>query len=966
MSLPNKIKCLSWNVQSLCNNTDKVLQCLTDNGIEIACITETWMSSENNHTTSIIKSFGYSITHFYTENCRGTGVAILFKNTLKVKPFSKFSSVFDSFQYRCVEISVKNQPSILLFVIYRCQEFTKDTFEQEFKHLLNFCDLTSYNILLVGDFNYHFEKTSDNTVIRLTNLISTYGLSPLIEVPTHRKGHTLDQIFVNTWELDVFIKEIVDINISDHFPIYCDVPLSSNTIAQPKSITYRKVKEIDLNDFEQKVIGNLDVALANSTELNFHQHYMVYSDVISKILDEVAPLTTKVLKSSTNTPLWMDTQFKNERKLRRKLERTWKKTKRPDDRLAYINQRDNCAELGKIKRAGYYSNLIAKCNGDQKALYSVVSDLLDTKKVRTLPLGDNEVELANKFNQFYMNKINNIRDSIPYSCGNNNNSNEMFNKPDYKPFQGDSFDNFEPVTIDELKEIIKSSNTKTSCQDPLPQYVLNNILDSLLPYLCDLVNKSLSTGNIDGVKESIIVPLLKKAGLNTDELNNYRPVSNLVFLGKLIERVVLKRLNAHMDKNELHVKSQYGYKQFHSTETLMLRLVNDVLIGFDNNNATVVLLLDLSAAFDTVDTDKLLHILNKEIGISGTVLKWFQSFLVGRKQRVKIGNSISDLLDTLFGIAQGSNLGPTLFNIYTRTFADIVKLSGFVPGGFADDNNASNTFALCFQYRVLTEKLHSLMENVTKWMNSLYLKINPDKTEIILFLPKAAMQANVIGGAFLEGGGCIRFSGTVKNLGVMLDRHLTLEPHIRSIVSHCYKLLGDIGRIRSVLTDKQTESLVHSVISSRVDYCNSLFLGLNKNTINSLQKVQNAAARLILKKRKRTSIRSDLKGLHWLRVDQRIMFKTLLLVYKCINAIAPDELKSLIQVNPDKPQILVTPTFKTTHGRRSFQYNAPYLWNHLPEDIRKSVSLESFKGKLKTFLFIHYDKFIADVHKYID
>jgi endonuclease/exonuclease/phosphatase (EEP) superfamily protein YafD len=203
------------------------------------------MSSENNHTTSIIKSFGYSITHFYTENCRGTGVAILFKNTLKVKPFSKFSSVFDSFQYRCVEISVKNQPSILLFVIYRCQEFTKDTFEQEFKHLLNFCDLTSYNILLVGDFNYHFEKTSDNTVIRLTNLISTYGLSPLIEVPTHRKGHTLDQIFVNTWELDVFIKEIVDINISDHFPIYFDVPLSSNTIAQPKSITYRNVREIE-------------------------------------------------------------------------------------------------------------------------------------------------------------------------------------------------------------------------------------------------------------------------------------------------------------------------------------------------------------------------------------------------------------------------------------------------------------------------------------------------------------------------------------------------------------------------------------------------------------------------------------------------------------------------------------------------------------------------------------------------
>ena len=965
MSLPNKIKCLSWNVQSLCNKTDKVCQFLTDNEIEIACITETWMSSETNHTTSIIKIFGYSVTHFYTENCRGTGVAILFKHTLNVKLFSKFSSVFDSFQYRGIDISVRNQPPILLFVIYRRQEFSKDIFEQEFKHLLNFCHLTSYNILLVGDFNYHFEKTSDNTVIKLNNLISTYGLSPLIEVPTHRKGHTLDQIFVNTWELDVLVKDIVDINISDHFPICFDLPISSNQIPQPKTITFRKLREIDLSAFKQKVIGNLDTALENSTELNFHQHYTVYSDVILKVLEEVAPLTTKVINTSTTTPMWMDTYFKNERKLRRKLERKWRKTKKPDDRLAYINQRDNCAELAKSKRADYYSNLIAKCNGDQKALYSIISDLLDTKKVKTLPQCDNEVELANKFNHFYVNKIKNIRDKIP-SNGHNNNGNEMFNEPEYKRFQGDSFNNFEPVTIDELKEIIKSSNTKTSCQDPLPQYILNNILDSLLPYLCDLVNKSLSSGNIDGVKEAVIVPLLKKAGLNSDELNNYRPVSNLVFLSKLIERVVLKRLNAHMDKNGLHVKSQYGYKQFHSTETLMLRVVNDVLIGFDNNNATIVLLLDLSAAFDTVDTDKLLHILNMEIGVTGTALKWFRSFLVGRKQRVKIGNSISDLLDTLFGIAQGSVLGPTLFNIYTRMFADIVKLSGFVPGGFADDNNASNTFALCFQYKVLTEKLHSLMENVTNWMNSLYLKINPDKTEIILFLPKAAKFENVIGGTFLEGGCCIRFSGTVKNLGVILDRHLTLEPHIKSIVSHCYKLLSDIGRIRSVLTNKQTESLVHSVISSRLDYCNSLFLGLNKSIINKLQKVQNAAARLILKKRKRTSIRSDIKDLHWLRVDQRIMFKTLLLVYKCINAIAPDELKSLIEMNADKPQILITPSLKTTHGRRSFRYNAPYLWNHLPEDIKKSMSLDNFKSKLKTFLFIHYDEFMADVNKYID
>ena len=950
-------------MQSLCNKAEKVLQLINDNKIDIACITETWLSSENNSTTSIVKSFGYNITHFYTDNCRGTGVAIIFKEMVNIKPFNKFSSMFDSFQYRGVEISIKNQQSILIFVIYRRQEFAKDIFEQEFKHLLNFCHLTHNSILLTGDFNYHFEKSLDNTVMRLNDLASAYGLSPLIETATHKKGHTLDQIFVNTWKLDVLVKDIIDIDISDHFPIHFDLLFQCNQTVQNKCIKYRKLKNIDFDDFKQKVVWNLDKALENSTALSFNQHYIVYADVLSTTLNEVAPLTTKVVKNTTSNPVWMDREFTNERKLRRKLEKTWKRTKNPEDRTAYINQRETCAELAKSKRAAYYSDRISRCNGDQKALYNIVSDLLDTKKVKVLPQCDDEVELANKFNQFYLDKIKKIRETIPDGANHNN---EMLNENHYNTFQGHNFDSFEPVTIEELKDIIKSSNTKTSCHDPLPQYVLSNILDSLLPTLCELVNKSLSSGNIDGVKEAIIVPLLKKAGLDTDDLKNYRPVSNLVFISKLIERVVLKRLNAHMEKNSLHVESQYGYKQFHSTETLMLKLVNDVLIGFDNNNATIVLLLDLSAAFDTVDTGKLLDILNKEIGVTGTALKWFQSFLVGRKQRVKINNSISDLLDILFGIAQGSVLGPTLFNIYSRKFANIVKLSGFVPGGFADDNNASNTFALCFQYRVLTQKLHLLMENVTNWMNSLYLKINPDKTEIILFLPKAAMLDNVIGGAFIEDGCCIRFSGTVKNLGVILDRHLTLEPHIKSIVSHCYKLLSDIGRIRSVLTEKQTELLVHSVISSRLDYCNALFFGLNKSLVNKLQKVQNAAARLILRKRKRTSIRSDIKSLHWLRVNQRIVFKTVLLVYKCINNIAPEELKSLIQMNPSKVQTLHVPALKTTHGRRSFKYVAPYLWNHLPEDMRKIVSVEKFKASLKTYLFVHYDQFIADVYKYID
>ena len=137
---------------------------------------------------------------------------------------------------------------------------------------------------------------------------------------------------------------------------------------------------------------------------------------------------------------------------------------------------------------------------------------------------------------------------------------------------------------------------------------------------------------MDGVAISVIDPLLKKCGLDTDRKKNYRPVNNLVFFSKLTERIVLKRLNTHMTTNGLHCDTQFGYKKYHSTETMMLGIINDVLNAFGDNKCTIMLFLDLSAAFDTIDIGKLLGILTDEVGVTGVALQWFRSFLTGRTQ----------------------------------------------------------------------------------------------------------------------------------------------------------------------------------------------------------------------------------------------------------------------------------------------------------------------------------------------
>ena len=389
--------------------------------------------------------------------------------------------------------------------------------------------------------------------------------------------------------------------------------------------------------------------------------------------------------------------------------------------------------------------------------------------------------------------------------------------------------------------------------------------------------------------------------------------------------------------------------------------VDEVLEGFENNQCTIMVFLDLSAAFDTIDIDKLLEILEVEIGITGVVLQWFKSFLKGRTQQVRIDGKLSSILEILFGTVQGSVLGPELFSIYVRYQPNVFQKCTFKSTSFADDSNGRKTFAIEFQFSICKYDVANLLKEVTNWMNWMFMKINPEKTEILLMFPKALRDKIIVQGTMI-GEQCIRFSKVVKNVGVTIDEMLTLDTHVNNVVSHCYKLLKDIGKIRNVISGKQTEMLVHSVISSRLDYCNSLFFNMSKSNLYKLQKVQNAAARLVARKRKREGISAVMKELHWLQVEARIIFKILLIVYKCINGICSNNLSQKLKYKkfmcrPEDYLQLETTKVSTKYGRRTFAYAGPRLWNALPLKTRTEEKIESFKVQVKTLLFTDTEGF---------
>ena len=385
----------------------------------------------------------------------------------------------------------------------------------------------------------------------------------------------------------------------------------------------------------------------------------------------------------------------------------------------------------------------------------------------------------------------------------------------------------------------------------------------------------------------------------------------------------------------------------------MVKITNDILIASDKKTATVLLLLDLSAAFDTVDIDRLIHILFTEIGIRGTALKWFCSFLKQRTMRVKINGAYSEVFVLEFGVPQGSVLGPILFNIYIRSIYKHIQSTGFSIKGFADDHQLYVSFSPEFQYAMLGEKIRHVMNQIDGWMNHFFLKLNQSKTQIIVFGPESIRSKVAINGVFIENRTtCIRFQTIVKNLGILFDTNLSFSEQIKAVVGTAFASIKNIARIKTFLTSKEKCTLLTALILSKLDYCNSLYYGINCSLLKKLQVVQNSAARLVFNRRKFDHSSGLLFQLHWLPIKYRIEYKIDLLIHKTMYHASPEDMQNMVSLHS-------TLTFNlkgdyrsiSSNGDRAFMVYSVHVWNRLPLYLKTESSLVMFKKSLKTFLF---------------
>ena len=385
-----------------------------------------------------------------------------------------------------------------------------------------------------------------------------------------------------------------------------------------------------------------------------------------------------------------------------------------------------------------------------------------------------------------------------------------------------------PTTDEELRNIIKLRPSKTCSMDACPTELLKRTLHIHIPYLVTIVNNSFEQGIFPNtLRTSVVKPLLKSDTINKDLQKNYRPVSNIAFIGKVLEKVAVHRLTEHLTMNGLHEEYQSAYKTLHGTETALLRVKHDIAGALDRNHAMMFVMLDLSAAFDTIDHAHLLKLLQNEYGVRGTVLAWFRTYMEDRTYRVQIDSTTSEHIPLQCGVPQGSVLGPVIFTLYTTSMQRIFRRHGVNYHKYADDIQlyASYNPAVPGDKAETVRQLTYCIREVRRWMTLRMLKLNDDKTEMIISISKRHLKLYGVC-SMTSGADIISPVDCVRTLGVHTDQHLTMTHRVTAVCAACNYHLYRLSSICHYLTTEATKSAINALVTSRLDYCNSLLVNL--------------------------------------------------------------------------------------------------------------------------------------------
>lgn len=679
---------------------------------------------------------------------------------------------------------------------------------------------------------------------RYLALMAFHGLLPAHTLVTRDKSGTcIDHVFLRTKLPSSTI--VAQTTVTDHKTILFCVECKPKRIFS--AVNHNKIdkdafkKDIMSIDFEP-IYSNHDPE-KTMTYLCEKIHTAIVNNTITKTL----PKRKRIIKP------WITAGLLKCIKNRDRLHKKHKNSPNNEIiKLTYTRYRNYCNSLLKKLKRIYERNLISKAGNNNKKIWEAIKDITNTSKNKTTPnellkLAQTPEQSLNEINKYFINVGKKLAEEIEKNKNIQNTNTQLKNTNSLKQ----NLKSFVLLPTDEIELeglLLGLKNDSAPGLDKISNKLLKDIRSFIIPPLTHIFNNCIDVGVFPEVlKRSAIVPIHKKG--DKDLVSNYRPISILPSLSKLLEKILNTRLIGFLENNNLLSENQFGFRKGRSANDAVLGLTEYISTNLDNNKKVITIFLDLAKAFDTVSVPLLLTKL-EAIGVRDKEHKLFQSYLSNRYQRVRLGNHISSELPISFGVPQGSILGPSLFLVYINDLLEIDQFNGKIIS-YADDT------ALSFVGRRWDEvhrTAQSGFDYVNQWLHDNILTLNIEKSKYITFSIRAPNydknKFNIVAHecSIPRSTKCSCSSlenvTNIKYLGIVVDQNLSFQDHIEMLSGRVRKLIYVFKNLRHVLDPSRLKQTYLALCQSILTYGITSWGGASKTLLKKLEVAQRAVLKV--------------------------------------------------------------------------------------------------------------------------
>lgn len=891
---------------------------------------ETCVTKEINNSELYI--VGYNIIRCDSHSRYTGGVIMYIKEDLKYS--IKYNKNIDNIiWYMCIEIKNTSLKG-LYSCLYRSPSSSIPNFLSTFEEICNETINLSKTNIIIGDFNIDVSKDSLYSK-RLIDLIHKLGLIQLIDYYTRiteRSKTIIDLVVTNNSSIKTKCNESA--KVSDHESI--EIKISRTNMN--KNVEFKQV--ISWKNYSKEtfmyILGLIDWSTFYMLDINGKLQFLC--DMLVCVLEQL--VESKMIKCDHKNN-WYTEELKKLYGEKINLHIKAKITNSFDDIQQYKNVRNRYNYLIRFTKNKYYENKLVDCEGDQRKMWKNLNNIISVKeKIKCTSIIFDGIEcndidlISNKFNNYFVESVQEIYDSIP-----------QVNQVNNIHIQQTQFFEFKPTSVDELYIILKTFKNKSNKGDLITTQVLKDSFDMVGFFFVDIINQSLFTSEVPvNWKKTTIIPIPKVR--NTKQNSEFRPINILPIHEKLLEKVVQKQLIDYIESNKLLTKKQSGFRGKHSCETALNLVLASWKHEIQSGDNILAVFLDFKRVFETLDRTILLNKLYS-FGLNDGVIRWFSNYLSERYQCTNFNNNVSDWKENNLGVPQGSVLGVLLFILYINDIESC--LEHCEVNLFADDTLLTISSS---NIEDSISKINSDLSKLSEWLKMNKLKLNLSKTKYMVIGTKNIIVDTPITIDSIQ----IERVKQFKYLGIVLDEKLTFSEHMNSVIKKLSGKISYMYRVNKKLTKRAKLTVYNSMILPHFQYCSTiLFLG-NEGDLNQLQIQQNKVMRIVLNCSRETSVASMLDDLKWLNVRQLINYNVLFLIYKITKDLMPVYLSENITYIRDYHNInlrsrdnIKLPSYTKTISQNNIYYKGVKMYNEMPMDIKQN-NINKFKKLLKIYV----------------